>query len=117
MSQSIIGLPAKIQYKVITVILVLAFLFFGGMKLMSPDQVVQNFQSWGYPDGFHYVVGVLEILGAIGLLLAPFARKAAIFLAVMMIGALGTHVLYPPLIAGVQSLILFILCVILIIRK
>ena len=84
---------------------------------MSPDQVVNNFQSWGYPAGFHYVVGVLELLGAIGLLLAPFARKAAMFLAVMMVGALGTHVIHPPLMAGVQSLVLLIFCVVLIVRK
>ena len=117
MSKFTIALPAEMHYKIITVIVVLAFLFFGGMKMMSPDQVVQNFQSWGYPTGFHYIVGILEILGALGLLLVPYSRKAAIFLAVMMVGALGTHVMYPPLIAGVQSLVLLILCAILIIRK
>lgn len=117
MTKISIGLPAKLPYKIITVIVTLAFLFFGGIKMMSPDQVVQNFLTWGYPAGFHYVVGTLEILAAIGLLLVPFARMAALFLAVMMIGALGTHVMHPPLIAGVQSLVLLILCITLFVRK
>lgn len=117
MSDTKFGLPTELPYKIITVIVALAFLFFGGMKLMSPDQVVQNFQSWGYPAGFHYVVGVLEIVGAIGLFFMPHVRKAAMLLAAMMVGAIGTHIMHPPLSAGVPSLVLLILSVVLIVRK
>ena len=117
MSESKFGLPSQLPYKIITVIVALAFLFFGGMKMMSPDQLLQNFQSWGYPAGSHYVVGALEIFGAIGLLFIPHARKAAILLAMLMVGAMGTHVLHPPLSAGITSLVLFVLCVALIFKK
>lgn len=91
---------------IMSILLALTFLGFGGMKFTSPDDLLANFQAWGYPDGFHFVVGSLEVAGAIGLFLRPFAKYSALLLCVLMIGAMGTHLLNPPLAAGIPSLFL-----------
>ncbi|MDT8397088.1 MAG: DoxX family protein [Pseudomonadales bacterium] len=90
----------------ISVILALAFLAFGGMKFASPQQLLDNFAAWGYPSGFHYLVGLAEVAGAIGLFIRPLARYAALGLGLLMVGAFMTHVLHPPLSAGVPSFLL-----------
>ncbi len=90
----------------ISAVLALAFLAFGGMKFASPQQMLDNFAAWGYPSGFHYVVGLAEVAGAIGLFLRPLARYAALGLGLLMIGAFATHIMHPPLSAGIPSFVL-----------
>lgn len=82
-------------------VLALAFAASGVGKLAGSGNVVEGFEAWGYPLWFMYVVGVGEVLGA-GLILVP-GRKAlgvslrfwgAMVLAVVMVGATGTHLVY-----------------------
>jgi uncharacterized membrane protein YphA (DoxX/SURF4 family) len=67
----------------------------------------QRFERWGYPPNAHYVVGVIEVLGAIGVLIPGSRRAASLTLGVLMVGAMGTHVVHaeyprviPPLVLG-----------------
>jgi len=60
----------------------------------------QNFERWGYGGRFALVVGVLELLGALGLLLPRTAGWAALGLSLVMIGAIGTHVANGEIIAA-----------------
>lgn len=90
----------------ISALLTLAFLVFGGMKFASPQQLLDNFSSWGYPSGSHYLVGLAEVSGAVGLFVRPLAKYAALGLGLLMIGAVATHVLHPPLAAGIPSFVL-----------
>ena len=62
-------------------------------KLISRPQVIEMFRHWGFPDKFYLVIGVLELLGAIGLLIPRTAGYAAAGLIVLMIGAAATHLL------------------------
>lgn len=101
-----IEIPGNKLILIMSILLALTFLGFGGMKFTSPDDLLVNFRAWGYPDGFHFAVGGLEVAGAIGLFLRPFAKYSALLLGVLMIGAIGTHLLNPPLAAGIPSLIL-----------
>lgn len=48
-------------------------------------------QRFGYPPEFIYLVGVLQTLGGVAMLWRPLASWAAAGLAVLMIGAIGTH--------------------------
>lgn len=68
-----------------------AALFFiaGGAKLGGWAD--QQFVAWGYSRGFAVLVGVLEILFAIGLLVKRTAAWAAFGLMAIMLGAIGTH--------------------------
>jgi putative oxidoreductase len=68
-----------------------AFLAAGGAKLAGVPQMVAVFEKVG-GQWFRYVTGLLEIAGAIGLLLPRYAFFAATLLAVVMVGALISHV-------------------------
>jgi putative oxidoreductase len=90
-------------------ILAVAFVLVGISKLEGGSAARWNerFVDWGYPASAQYVVGVLEILGGLGLLIAKSRRAAAAMLIGLMIGALFTHLVHaefprliPPLILG-----------------
>jgi uncharacterized membrane protein YphA (DoxX/SURF4 family) len=77
--------------KTIRGILFVIFLFEGVTKLLSLDFQVTFFTNWGYSFSFMYIIGALEVLGAIGLLIKPLRLLANIGLIGIMIGALYTH--------------------------
>jgi putative oxidoreductase len=76
---------------VATILFGLMFLFAGTMKFLLPD-IPEKFAAFGYPPGFHYVVGALEILGGLLLFVPRAAFYGAVVLAVIMAGAVYTHV-------------------------
>jgi len=75
--------------------ILLAFLFAQtGIGKFAMAGWVDMFSCWGYSDGFRYLIGVLEILGAIGLLIPRTASYAAAGLIIIMLGASATHFLH-----------------------
>ena len=64
----------------------------GSQKFTSPVWE-RMFRTWGYPDGFYLVIGVVEVIGGIALLIPRVASYSAIMLAVVMIGAAATQIL------------------------
>jgi len=52
------------------------------------------FTGWGYPVWFMYGIGVLELAGAIGLLIPATTRWAIYGLSLIMVGAAGTHLFH-----------------------
>ena len=66
-------------------------------KLTSNPQVIQMFKNWGYPDRFYLIIGILELSGAILLLVPKVSKYAAIGLIIIMIGAFITHLLHDPI--------------------
>ena len=83
---------------VLCLLLALAFLMAGGIKLLSKPVMVREFEQVGLGQWFRYFTGILEVTGAIGLLVPKFSRWAALLLAVVMVGALVAHltVLHSP---------------------
>lgn len=79
----------------------LVFVASGAAKLAGSARMVEGFQAWGYPVGFMYAVGVVEVLGAV-LLWMPGRRVldaslrfwGASALSVIMLGAVGTHLMH-----------------------
>ena len=69
------------------------FLGTGISKIIALDFVVETFQGWGYPAWFRYVVGLTEILAAVLVLIPATRALGAALIAVVMLGAIGTHVL------------------------
>ena len=53
-----------------------------------------QFEAWGYAPSLAILVGVLELSGAIGLLLPRAAGWSALGLSVLMLGAIGTHLVH-----------------------
>lgn len=67
------------------------FLASGAAKLAGTDFSVESFARWGLPDWLRLLVGALEVIGAIGLARRPTAPSAAAGLALIMAGAVVTH--------------------------
>jgi uncharacterized membrane protein YphA (DoxX/SURF4 family) len=65
----------------------------GQPKVMGNPQMVQGFAKMGFPSWFLLTVGLLEVGGAIGLLIPRLSGLAAMGLSLVMIGAAGTHIL------------------------
>lgn len=72
---------------------ILSLIFFasGCAKLLSLPFEVEAFARWNYPIEFMYFTGVVEFIGAIGLLIPRLSSLASLCLAVLMLGAIGTH--------------------------
>src|SRR5271165_7074880 len=75
-----------------TAALAVVFVAAAAGKLSAQPPVLENFHKWGFPDNFRIFVGSAELLGAIGLLLPPTATLSAFGLAIVMAGAVFTHV-------------------------
>ena len=73
-----------------------AFLGAGGQKLAGTDQMVEEFDRYGYPQWFRIFTGAVEVTGAAGLLVGFFrpviTPLAALLLTATMVGALATHI-------------------------
>ena len=77
---------------ILSVLLGLLFIFTGSAKVLGSPMMLEQFQNWGYPLWFATLVGIIEVVGAV-LLFIPASRLfGCIALAVIMIGAIGTHV-------------------------
>jgi putative oxidoreductase len=75
----------------LSALLAFAFLSSGVMKLMGHPMEEHAFQSFGYPLWFMYVIGLLEIAGAILVLVPRVAYVGAGLLACVMVGAVFSH--------------------------
>ena len=75
----------------LAVLLALVFLAAGGSKLVAPEGQAESFVRWGYPPWFMYVVGIMEVIGAILVLVARVRFIGAVLLGGIMVGAFFTH--------------------------
>ena len=75
----------------LSVLLALFFVLAGGMKLMSRPNMVQEFAEVGLGQWFRYFTGILELAGAIAILIPPIAKWGAMLLATVMSGAIMAH--------------------------
>jgi putative oxidoreductase len=93
----------------LTLILALAFLGAGFSKVTSQESMVEAFTAFGLPAWFRITIGVLEILGAV-LLVVPSSTGASSFgLSILMIGAFACHAMYTPLTQGIPALFFFVI--------
>ncbi|MCA0895019.1 DoxX family protein [Microbulbifer agarilyticus] len=74
--------------------LALIFTLSGGAKLLSLPFEIEAFERWGYSSIFMYTIGVLEVIGAIGLLAPRVSALASFCLTVLMLGAITTHLIH-----------------------
>jgi putative oxidoreductase len=72
----------------------LAFVFVrqGYAKFFSTSGWARAFRLWHFPDGFRILVGVVEVAAGLIVLIPRLARIGAIMIAVVMLGAMATHV-------------------------
>jgi len=80
---------------VLQVLMALAFVFSAYSKITKQPQAVGVFEAMGGPgDWLLYVVAVLEIVGAVGLLIPRLCGLAALGLVALMVGAVISHALF-----------------------
>jgi uncharacterized membrane protein YphA (DoxX/SURF4 family) len=77
----------------LTLLLCAMFVMAGSVKFTASEMWAGMFADWGYPAGFSYVIGGVEVVAGILLLVPWLAAYAAAVIAVVMIGAAGTHLL------------------------
>jgi len=82
--------PQTLTLWILRGLLAAAFLFFGAQKFFV-EWYAEQVVAWGFPAGFHFVIGAVELLGA-ALLLAPALTFFGVaLLTLTMIGAALTH--------------------------
>ena len=90
---------------ILTIVAAAMFLLAGTLKLAGVPMEVQLFDTIGVGQWFRYFTGALEVGGALGLFVPALAPFAALLLAMVMIGAVLTHLF----IAGGSPLIPIVL--------
>ncbi len=89
-----------IAYWIVAGLLALAYLAAGGAKLLQPQEKLAPRMAWAgdFPAWSVKTIGLLEVLGAIGLILPPLtgiapilAPLAAVGLVLVQLGAVITH--------------------------
>ncbi len=75
---------------VLVVLLAIGFLLAGVGKVTGAQ--TEMFQGWGYAPRFAIFIGILELAGAVGLLIPKMTRLAVFGLTGLMIGACYTHI-------------------------
>ncbi len=109
---------------ILQIVLAVAFIAAGGMKLARPKPaLISAGMGWAEPvsDNNVKLIGAIEVIGGIGLVvpwltgIAPVLTPlAAVGLALVMAGAVVVHVrrkeaFIPPLVLGVLSLVVAVL--------
>jgi putative oxidoreductase len=69
------------------------FVLIGSGKMRAPGWE-ENFLRWGFPPGAHIVVGGIEIMAGLALLFPKLSSWAASVLGIVMVGAVGTHLVW-----------------------
>lgn len=76
---------------VLQVLLALTFAMAGLVKVVGDPAMVEMFATIGIGQWFRYVVGALEIAGAVGVLIPRLSGLAALGLVCLMVGATLTN--------------------------
>jgi putative oxidoreductase len=71
--------------------LAIVFTFAGGIKLIGARAMVQEFTQIGLGQWLRYFTGILEVSGAIGLLVPKYRFWAALQIATVMVGATAVN--------------------------
>jgi len=76
--------------------LLLAVIFIpqGGSKFSDTSGWAAAFRHWRYPDWFRVTIGIIEVTVAACLLWARTAPLGALLIVVVMLGGMGTHLVF-----------------------
>jgi hypothetical protein len=97
----------KISLWTVKALLAAAFLGAGVAKLLGMPVLVEMFEQVGLGQWFRYLIGSLEIVGAVAVLIPATAALGGLLLAGIMVGAVGTHLLVLPG-SPIPAIVLFV---------
>ncbi|MEV4342976.1 DoxX family protein [Actinoplanes sp. NPDC049596] len=90
----------EIAYWIVAGLLALVYLYSGGLKAVRSKDQLRPMMGWvdSFPLPAIRTIGVLELLGAVGLILPPLtgilpglALAAAVGMVLVQVGAIGLH--------------------------
>lgn len=93
---------------VLRFLVTLGFLAASLGKISNNKEVIKMFENWGFPDGFHFIIGIMELLLAILLLIPKTLKIAIIGLSLIMLGATITHFINDPVSQLIRPIIFLI---------
>jgi uncharacterized membrane protein YphA (DoxX/SURF4 family) len=76
----------------VSVLVGIAMIAGGVMKLVGTAPIVASFVKWGLPAWFRVLVGTFEVIGGVLLALPATIPIGGVILATIMVGACWTHV-------------------------
>jgi putative oxidoreductase len=82
----------RIFARLLSILLALAFLLAGLPKLFAVSAWIEKFARWGYPRWLLLLIGLVEVAGAILILIPRDAVYGVWLLIAVMLGATYTHV-------------------------
>jgi uncharacterized membrane protein YphA (DoxX/SURF4 family) len=91
------------------VLVALGFFMASLGKLTHNANVIDMFQNWGFPNMFYFGIGLLELVLAILLLIPRTLKIAIIGIAIILTGALMTHLINDPIAQTIRPLLFFVL--------
>jgi putative oxidoreductase len=101
----------KIALWIVSILVAAIFAFAGLPKLLMPEKVKPMFVQYGYAPWFATVIGICEVLGAIGLLVPRVAAFAAAGLSIIMVGAFFTLATHHELMQAIVPLVVLALLI------
>lgn len=91
-------------------VLLAAYFCWLAYKGLSGDvAMAADFTRWGYPDWFRLAVAAAQLVGATALLVPNFRLAGVALLGVVLLGAIGTHVLHDPPLTALSPLVVMFL--------
>jgi putative oxidoreductase len=99
----------KIIYYILLVMISALFLFSGVPKLLAEPIAVKSFTIAGLPLWFMYLIGIGEILGAIGLWIPRVFRYAYEGLFIVLAGATGVTIAYVGLLMALFPILVAVM--------
>jgi uncharacterized membrane protein YphA (DoxX/SURF4 family) len=101
----------------ITLAVAVPMILAGGTKFQPGGMWPDLFAGWGYSMGFLYLVGVLEVAGAISLLIPRFAAYGGAVLMMVMGGAAYTLLTQPGEMGVTPSIVNLVLLSIIVVAR
>lgn len=99
------GFGLNIALWIVAGVLALMFVILGGAKFSG--RMNEQFQAWGYTADLAVMIGILELLGAVGLLVKRTAGWSAVGLMIIMLGAAWTHAVHQEYVALITPIVVF----------
>jgi putative oxidoreductase len=105
---------------VLEVLLGLMFLMAGIMKIGGAKMHVENFKKWGMPQWFRVVTGLVELVGAVAMIIGiwepSWAAWAGLWLGFTMLVGVGVHIrIKDPAKQSIAAVVLLILSAVVVI--
>jgi len=94
---------------VLRLLLAAFFAFLAYKNLTGDARMVEDFRRWDYGDGFRIAVAVAQLAGAVALFVPPLTFVGALGLAVVLAGALVTHLRHDPPASALPALVCLLL--------